>query len=98
MLALHVGVGLPILAHREILLQRNLGRYRGQADTQQAAFHSIWLERPTRSAFPWFESCRRQLPRGACNTLETSASGARRTRLTSCRLAPVANEPKGEVD
>jgi len=67
-----------LLAHREILLQRNLGRYRGQADTQQAAFHSIWLERPTRSAFPWFESCRRQLPRGACNTLETSASGARR--------------------
>jgi hypothetical protein len=40
-----------LLVHREILLQRNLGRYRGKPDIQQAAFHSIgWSDQLVHAA------------------------------------------------
>src|SRR5947209_8654475 len=36
----------PFSAHRETCSNSKLGRYRGKADMEQTAFHSIWLKLP----------------------------------------------------
>jgi hypothetical protein len=46
-LANHPDVGFWHIA--KFFCNAKLGRYQGKAEIEQAAFHSIWLKRPTRS-------------------------------------------------
>jgi len=71
------------LAHREILLQRILGRYRDKAE--QAAFHSIWLKLPT-SARTEKIMLSRRFPKTAARRRPAGSVSQASQRSGSCDL------------